>query len=472
MKKIAISFILALSISGISSNLLHTVYAENATQNSYTILLKNEHSVENFIDHVKSHSDQVHVTYTIPEIGLLQVTGDQKQIEQIKTDSSVEEITLSNSSVIPQQISMDTPKTLLNPSSPSIWDLQWDVKEVTHDGKSYEKFKGTHDVTVGIVDSGIDATHPDLKENVVPGSKNLVPKGGFKGEEQDETGDINYLEDKRGHGTHTAGLIAANGLMKGVAPGIGIRSYRVFGGSSAEPAWIAKAIVEAAKDDVDVINLSLGSYLIDGVIYFKDGTSKKESTDIKAYKKAIQYARKMGSVVVAAAGNDGIDVTNKKDMDNLLKKQFEEDGITYKGIGLDAPASLLDVITVTSTGPTRKLSLFSNYGNNFVDITAPGGDSRLLNKYGMDTWMNDGYYQKEQVISTSSGGGYFYGAGTSTATPKVSGALALIIDKYKFKNSPEKSTRFLYKFGVENDDFQTPNRFGKGRLNIYNVLSK
>ncbi|MDA1668151.1 S8 family serine peptidase [Bacillus cereus] len=472
MKKIIISFILLLSISGILPNLIPSAYAENSNQNYYTILLKDEHNTENFIDHLELYGEQLHITYAVPEIGLIQVNGEQEHMNQLQLDPSVEEITPSSSSVIPQQISAGKPKTLLATNPQSIWDLQWDVKEVTHNGKSYESFKGTHNVTVGIIDSGIDANHPDLKENVVSGSKNLVPKGGFKGEEPDEPGDINYLEDKRGHGTHTAGLIAANGLMKGVAPGIGIRSYRVFGGSSAEPAWIAKAIVEAAKDDVDVINLSLGSYLIDGTIYFKDGTSTKEKTSIKAYKKAIQYARKMGSVVVAAAGNDGLDVTNKEVMDKFLKEQFSKDNITYKGIGLDTPASLPGIITVTSTGPTHELSLFSNYGNDFVDITAPGGDLRLLNQYGIDIWMQDGYYQKEQVISTSPNGGYFYGVGTSTATPKVSGALALIIDKYKFKDSPQKSTHFLYKFGVENSALQPPNLFGKGKLDIYNALSK
>ncbi|HFJ9447823.1 MULTISPECIES: S8 family peptidase [Bacillus] len=472
MKKKIISFLFVFCIVGSLPNFLHNTYAENLNQNYYTILLQNENNTENFIESLKSYGEQLQITYTIPEIGIVQIYGDQKQVEKIQLDPSVEEITITGSGVIPQQIVVDTPKALLAPNSPSIWDLQWDVKEVTNDGKSYEKFQGTHNVTVGIVDSGIDTTHPDLKESVVAGSKNLVPKGGFRGEEQDETGDINYLEDKRGHGTHTAGLVAANGVMKGVAPGVGIRSYRVFGGGSAEPAWIAKAIVEASKDDVDVINLSLGSYLINGTIYFKDGTKKNESTDIKAYKKAIQYARKMGSVVVAAAGNDGLDVTNKNDMNNFLKEQFAKDDITYKGIGMDAPASLPDVVTVTSTGPTYELSLFSNYGKNFVDITAPGGDLRLFNKYGIDIWMKDGYYQKEQVISTSPNGGYFYGAGTSTATPKVSGALALIIDKYKFKNSPQKSTRFLYEFGVEKSDLQRPNFSGKGQLNIYNLLSK
>ena len=90
------------------------------------------------------------------------------------------------------------------------------------------------------------------------GSKNLVPKGGFRGKEIEETGELNLLTDKLGHGTHVAGQIAANGNLKGIAPGIGIKSYRVFGEQNADSLWIIKAIIEAAKDDVDVINISLG----------------------------------------------------------------------------------------------------------------------------------------------------------------------------------------------------------------------
>ncbi|MDQ7863567.1 S8 family serine peptidase [Peribacillus frigoritolerans] len=61
------------------------------------------------------------------------------------------------------------------------------------------------------------------------GQKNLVPKGGLRGTEPEETGDINSINDINGHGTMVAGSIAANGEIKGVAPNTGIKAYRVFG---------------------------------------------------------------------------------------------------------------------------------------------------------------------------------------------------------------------------------------------------
>ncbi|PRT27435.1 S8 family peptidase [Bacillus thuringiensis] len=470
MKKII--FLIAIFFAIIGSSFVQgsTTFAQADNHIYYTVLLKEGDNTDNFINNLKQNNNIVDITYTVPEIGLIQIQADKKKIEEIKQDPLVEEVNQSIGIVNSRQISNDVTKLQMEPNKPSVWDLQWDVREVTHDGKSYEEFTGTHNVVVGIIDSGIDVNHPDLAKNILSGSKNLVPKGGYRGMEESETGDINYLDDKRGHGTHTAGLIAANGLMKGVAPGIGVRAYRVFGGKSAEPIWIAKAIIEAAKDDVDVINLSLGSYLVDGTIYSKEGASKKEAAEIKAYKKAIKYAKKQGSVVVAAAGNDGIDVTNYQMMDKLIKERLLQDDLTYKGMGLDVPASLSNVITVGSTGPTQELSLFSNYGLGFSDLTAPGGDLRLFNKFGSDAYMKEGWFRKEQVISTRPRGGYYYGAGTSTAAPKVSGALALIIDKYKFKNSPNEATRELYKYGVNKTPLDAL-FFGKGKLDIYNAIN-
>ncbi|PGZ12311.1 peptidase S8, partial [Bacillus thuringiensis] len=111
---------------------------------------------------------------------------------------------------------------------------------------------------------------------------------------------------------------AANGKIKGVAPNVGIKSYRVFGERTAESLWIIKGIIEAAKDDVDVINISLGDYLIDGMAFLENQPTKNDIAEIKAFKEAIEFAEKQGSVVVAAAGNNSLDVNNKKQMYQFL----------------------------------------------------------------------------------------------------------------------------------------------------------
>lgn len=205
-------FLIAIFFAIIGSSFVQgsTTFAQVDNYIYYTVLLKEGDNTDNFIDNLKQNNNIVDITYTVPEIGLIQIQADKKQIEEIKQDPLVEEVNQSIGIVNSRQISNDVTKLQMEPNKPSVWDLQWDVREVTHDGKSYEEFTGTHNVVVGIIDSGIDVNHPDLAKNILSGSKNLVPKGGYRGMEESETGDINYLDDKRGHGTHTAGLIAAN----------------------------------------------------------------------------------------------------------------------------------------------------------------------------------------------------------------------------------------------------------------------
>jgi len=134
-------------------------------------------------------------------------------------------------------------------------------------------------VTVGVVDTGV-AAHPDLK---IAGGANTVP-----GEDPKDFGD-----NGKSHGTHVAGIIAARGTpptgLRGVAPGVTLRAYRVFGkgSGSASSFAIAKAIDKAVADKCDLINMSLGGGQADPVL-----------------KAAVDDARAAGSVCIIAAGNE------------------------------------------------------------------------------------------------------------------------------------------------------------------------
>jgi subtilisin family serine protease len=136
-------------------------------------------------------------------------------------------------------------------------------------------------VTVGVVDSGIATNHPGL---VVQGGQNTVT-----GENPRDFGD----NGTEGHGTHVAGIIAARGTppsgIRGVAPGVTLRSYRVFGQGAANSSnfAIAKAIDAAVADHCDLINMSLGG-----------GEPDSLTAD------ALTAAHNAGVVVFAANGND------------------------------------------------------------------------------------------------------------------------------------------------------------------------
>ncbi|WP_089607954.1 S8 family peptidase [Bacillus cereus] len=439
----------------------------NATEHQYyTFLLKDE---KNFSD-IKRLIDNTNgrIIYEVRELGLFQIEASSKTVAQIAQSPLVETY---NPSLRLKELETEKNVTVSKKTEErSAWDLQWDMKQITNNGESYKLFSGTKNVTVGIIDSGIDVNHRDLQNNIVTGSKNLVPMGGFQGAEPYETGDPDYLNDNLGHGTHVAGQIAANGIVKGVAPGIGIKSYRIFGKKSSELIWVIKAIVEAAKDNNDVINLSFGEYLVKGAKVIDGKKQTGDLAEIQAYQKAINFAHKKGSAIVAAAGNDALNVKDKIQMTSFLQQKMKKDNVNYIGEILDVPAALSKVITVASVGPSDELSLFSNYGLGFIDIAAPGGDFRLLKENNLDDYNKYGLFKKEQILSTWPDNDYFFTSGNSIASAKVSGALALIIDKYHLKKQPNKSTRFLYKYGVNKRD--DTSLYGNGTLNIYKMLSK
>ncbi|MDQ0269262.1 S8 family serine peptidase [Cytobacillus purgationiresistens] len=140
-------------------------------------------------------------------------------------------------------------------------------------------------VTVGIIDTGIDYNHPDLRRSY-GGGRDLVD------------GDDDPMETKKGqstlHGTHVAGIIAANGKIKGVAPEATVRAYRALGpGGSGTTEQVIGAIEEAIKDKVDVLNLSLGNNV--------NGPDLPISM---ALNKAVDH----GVVAVTSSGNSGPNV--------------------------------------------------------------------------------------------------------------------------------------------------------------------
>ncbi|CAI8901985.1 MULTISPECIES: S8 family peptidase [Bacillus] len=437
-------------------------FASAEEEHNYSILLKESTDFNNIKNELKQRGFEI--TYEIPEIKLIQVKGTDSESKNLNLIKGIVNYNESVNTSNPKSLNVTASFSKQNEIPTELWEYQWDMQAITNNGASYNVFQGSTNVTVGIIDSGIFSDHPDLKNSLLPGSKNLVPKGGLNGTESSETGDINQIDDILGHGTSVAGQITANGLMKGAAPGVGIKAYRVFGSKSAETIWVIKAIIEAANDDIDVINLSLGDYLLKSGSY--SHTGKNDSVEIEAYKQAINYAYKKGSIVVAAAGNDGIDVNNQTKLHDVVNANLKHSNTTVSGIILDMPGALTNVVTVGSIGPTGELSLFSNYGKNFIDIISPGGDFRLLEQYGEDKWIKDYLIEKEQILTTNVDGGYYYDSGTSLAAAKVSGALALIAEKNKWKDQPHRVINHLYKYSTVNSPL-TPRQ---KNLDIYKAL--
>ena len=229
---------------------------------------------------------------------------------------------------------------------------------------------------VGVIDTGI-ASHSDL---VIDGGVNTVT-----GENPNDFGD-----NGAGHGTHVAGIIAARGIpptgIRGLASGVILRSYRVFGKNREEASnfAIAKAIDRAVADGCDLINMSLG------------GGAPDEATQ-----EAIADARAQGTVVIAAAGNDDRSPVSFPASNSLAlavsalgrKGTFPSD--TTQGGDVAAPFGKPD--------KRNFIASFSNVGPE-IDLTGPGVG----------------------ILSTFPGG-YAPLDGTSMACPAVTGAAARLL---------------------------------------------
>jgi len=477
VKRITVLFLAVAFVIGVV--LPNMAYADVQENTYYYSILFNENIIPNDFN-AKLAACNGEVIYTVPEIGFAQVKGDYKIFSKLESLPSVNLISPSVSWSIPDSTKNGMKSVLnLNEQQPPLWDLEWDIKDVTENGASYDLGTGSHNVVVGIIDSGIYSGHPDLVANLLPGSKNFVPAGGFRGTENHEDGKIDAIDDRMGHGSHVAGTIAAKGNMLGIAPNVGILAYRVFGESEAETSWITAAIIAAANDNVDVISLSLGTFDIKGQVFYTDPVTGakvalgNDVADFRAFKRAIQYAIKKGSLVVTAAGNEGLNMTAKGKVTDYLNTVYSGNGLSFVGAGFEVPGTIPGVVTVSATGPNDTLALYSNYGAGFIDIAAPGGDISEYLRYELNgaiaEYMEKELFKNEFCLSTDNQGGYFYNVGTSMAVPKVSAVAALIIDKYGI-TEPGKVAEMLKK-SVEPVSGKQKGYFGSGRLNAVKALT-
>ncbi|SDZ98237.1 Subtilase family protein [Thalassobacillus cyri] len=442
----------------------------------YSVLFNSESIPSDFNKKLKDIGGEI--AYSVPEIGFVQVKVPDSAFSKLKGMKGVSSANPAISWTLPKSERIQ--ESAVNTEDAALWDLQWDIQRITNNGKSYKLGTGSHDVVVGIIDTGIDRDHPDLVGNLQPGSKNFVPPGGFRGTEPTETGDSNAFDDVHGHGSHVAGSIAGNGAMLGVAPDTGIRAYRVFGTSSAESAWIYNAMIAAANDGVDVISMSLGGFDVIGEVFMVDPETGEKTqlgndvADFKAYKRVMNYVTQKGSLVVAAAGNDAINATNKREVTDFLNANYGGDGLYFVGAGFEVPGTLPGVVTVSATGPEDVLANYSNYGPGFIDIAAVGGDMRLYIQYQVEgkfeEYIDKRLYETEFNLSASEEGGHYWSLGTSMATPKVSAVAALLVDKYG-KMSPSKLEDLLYKKAVDPVNGEEKSFFGNGHLDAFDALN-
>lgn len=271
---------------------------------------------------------------------------------------------------------------------------QWALNNLGQDGgkdradldalKAWMTTKGSDEIVVAVLDSGVDFTHEDLRENM------WFRPDSVPAYSDDELGTFNDLNgyngtdsiadpmDDNGHGTHCAGIIGAEGDN-----GIGVSgiNWKV---KIMPLKFLGRGGFGSTDDAIEAIN-----YAIDrkqkGVNVRIISASWGSTSRSKALEDAIRAAGDAGILFVAAAGNDG--------SDNDRRPHYPSN--------YDLP----NVISVAALDRSDNLASFSNYGVKTVHVAAPG-------KEILSTWLNDGYREA---------------SGTSMATPYVSGIAALIL---------------------------------------------
>lgn len=462
------------------------------TTNIYTIA---------FLQQIPAEYDQViskaggKVLRVLPEVSGLEVqSGNPDFLNNLK---AVREIQAANISVVLKldDKEIDPAVESLHPitdipqadQAESYWEYQWDIQRITHNGDSYaletggvEKPTGTviHKAVVGIIDTGIDFDHPDLKNNVV-GGQNFVPANADG--DITETGEPNDYGDRLGHGTHVAGFIASNGKVKGVGPNLGIRAYRIFPANSSAPTtWIISAIIQAAKDKVDVINMSVGGFdSISRYTYLDNSNAYSDVADVLLYRRAIRYAVDHNVTVVTAAGNESLNLNNPTIITSYMNQIYGDTGLQYKGASRQVPGQTPGVITVSSSNQWSKdkIAFYSNYGSRSIDVAAPGGDFGPVYDQTGDLNLADFHYHTLSTYPTylepcltSDLRGYALMQGTSMASPKVAG-IAGVIKAYNPGLTPAQVTALIQQTAVDLGRPGTDALFGAGEANLYTALT-
>ncbi len=280
--------------------------------------------------------------------------------------------------------------------------------------------KGDDNIIVAVLDTGVELEHPELKNQMLNGFDFVNIIGGAEEFIGDYLDADRIADDEVGHGTHVAGIAVGRGINmpKGVAPKCKLLPVRVLAAMERNGRRVGAGLIEninagvkfAVDNGADVINMSLG------IKHTGGGLPHKEVVD---------YAKRKGVTIVAAAGNDG------------------QQEMYY-------PGAFESVITVGAVDERGEVAEFSTFGEQ-VSFVAPGVD----------------------VYSTSLDNGYAFSTGTSHAAPFVTGAVALLKSyaRGRGRRLSDSQVKHVLKHSSDKLDRNFKHRkAGYGRINVADAM--
>ncbi len=362
------------------------------------------------------------------------------------------------------------------PNSSMFFNAQWALHNIHADQTAAAGYLG-EGARVAILDSGIVADHPEIEPNLnLALSKSFVPGEGI----EPPVGP--YPNGLFVHGTHVAGIVAGSGYRtQGVAPKAEIVAVKVLGALTGSGAfsWIIAGIEYASGPEVnaDIINMSLSA-----VFSRVNAGGGGAGSLISALNRAINHATKRGTLVVSAAGNDGL---------NLNSNLWSIPAQSGNGIAISATTAVGFGINGMDA-PFDVPALYTNYGQSVVNFAAPGGDAPLYGTpegdatcfvpyIGVTGGFSYPCYVFDMIIApggylTDADGKfldylYYWASGTSMATPHVTGVAALIVGKYGHHVLSPAEIEAILQYAA--DDILKPGAdpyAGKGRINAARAL--
>ncbi len=385
------------------------------------------------------------------------------------------------------------------PTSDPLDGNLWGMRMVKAD-QAHTRTLGNKKVKVGIIDTGVQADHPDIHPNFdYQDSRNFakdIPDIDGPCEVASCTDPVGT--DDGGHGTHVAGIVAAsmNGFgLSGVAPKSTI--VEVKAGQDSGFFFLAptmKALTYAGDAGLDVVNMS---FYVDPWLYNCKGGAPEDSAIqandqdviIATVNRALNYAHRKGVTLVSATGNENTDMANPG-IDST-SPDYPADAAYDRTIDndncVDLPAEGPHVLGVNSLGPSGKKSDFSNYTteprSGEVELSAPGGwfrdgfgtssfrtyQNEILSTYPLKSLQEEGFVDPDGTVNpdgvaagvikqcqttpapgTSACGYYAWLQGTSMASPHAAGVAALAVGAHGksqgrsgFGWAPDKVQRLL-----------------------------